>query len=188
VKRVKWAMSVGALLTVLAFVAAPGASPETLDGYERFVRPDGSFVFSGPPVRDGLVHLCEWFVPESPAAGFHHVYTHPAAIKAYRATGVFPDRSVLVKELRKHGAANYTTGAGVASATHVTQWFLTVKDAKGRFPNSPLWREGWSWALFKADALSKNLATSFQADCQGCLIPAREADWVYTIGYPRLAR
>jgi hypothetical protein len=184
----KWAMCVGVLLAGVAIAASPGASPETLDGYERFVQPDGSFVFSGPPVRDGLAHLGEWFVPEGPAAGFHHVYTQPAAIEAYRATGVFPDGAVLVKELRKHRTANYTTGTGVASATEVTQWFLMVKDAKGRFPDSPLWREGWGWALFKADAPGVNAATSFQADCQGCHIPARATDWVYTIGYPRLAR
>lgn len=172
----------------LVLMASIDASAETLDGYERFVKPNGSFVFSGQPVRDGLVHLGEWFVPEGPAAGFHHVYTQAAAIEAYRATGVFPDGAVLVKELRRHRTANYTTGAGVASATEVTQWFLMVKDTRGRFPTSPLWSQGWGWALFKADAPTKNVATSFEADCQGCHIPARETDWVYTIGYPRLAR
>jgi hypothetical protein len=188
VNELKWKTSIRILLLGLVLMVSLGASADALDGYERFVKPDGSFVFSGQPVRDGLVHLGEWFVPEGPAAGFHHVYTQAAAIEAFRATGVFPDGAVLVKELRKHQTANYTTGAGVASATAPTQWFMMVKDAKGRFPESPLWRKGWGWALFKADAPTKNVATSFEADCQGCHIPARETDWVYTIGYPRLAR
>lgn len=182
------AKGIRVLLSGLALMASLSAEAETLDGYERFVKPDGSFTFSGEPVRDGLVHLGDWFVPEGPAAGFHHVYTQSEAIKAYRATGVFPDGTVLVKELRNHQTANYTTGANVASATAPTQWFLMVKDAKGRFPGDPLWKNGWGWALFKADAPTKNVATSFAADCQGCHLPARATDWVYTTGYPRLAR
>jgi hypothetical protein len=61
-----------------------------------------------------------------------------------------------------------------------------VKDGTERFPESPLWKEGWGWALFRADAPGKNAATSFAADCQGCHLPARETDWVYVQGYPRL--
>ena len=165
-----------------------GAGNETLDGFERFVRPDGSFTFSGETARDGLVHLGSWFVPEGEAAGFHHVYTQPEAIAAFRATGRFPDGAVLLKELRGHARADYTTGQRIASATAPTQWFLMVKDARGRHAGSPLWQEGWGWALFKADAPGKNVATSFAADCQGCHLPARATDWVYLDGYPRLAR
>jgi hypothetical protein len=157
---------------------AVGASAESLDGFERFVGPDGSFSFPGESVRDSLAHLGSWFVPEGPAAGFHHVYTQSAAIEAFRATGAFPDGAVLVKELRNHARADYTTGANVASATGPTQWFLMVKDTKGRFPDSPLWREGWGWALFRADEPTKNVATSFEVDCRGCHVPAQPNDWV----------
>ncbi len=164
-----------------------GASGETLDGHTRFVRPDGSFSFPGESARDGLVHLGSWFVPSGPASGFHHVYTQPEAIAAYRKTGAFPDGTVLLKELRHDQRANYTTGADVASATEITQWFLMVKDTKGRHPQDPRWKEGWGWALFKADAPAVNVARSFAADCQGCHTPARETDWVYIGGYPALA-
>lgn len=176
------------LLPALVLALALPARAEPLDGFERFVREDGSFRFPGESARDGLVHLGSWFVPAGPAAGFHHVYTQPAALETYRATGHFPDGAALVKELRDHARADYTTGANVASATAPTQWFLMVKDAKRRFPESPLWQEGWGWALFKAGDPAKNVATSFAADCQGCHLPAKDTDWVYVGGYPRLAR
>ena len=166
--------------------AAHGEASDALDGYDRFVAADGSFTFPGPSFRQDLAHLGSWFVPEGPAAGFHHVYTQPEAIAAYRARGAFPDGTVLVKELRGHVRKAYTTGADVASATATTQWFLMVKDRRGRFPEDPLWQEGWGWALFRADDPSRNVATSFQADCQGCHAPARETDHVYVGGYPRL--
>lgn len=186
-------MRPGMLLVSFAAIAAAAATlaaadgPPALDGFERFVRRDGSFVFPGESVRAELVHLGSWFVPEGEAAGFHHVYTQPEAVSAYRDSGEFPDGTVLVKELRDHARAAYTTGADVASPRAVTQWFLMVKDRRGRFPESPLWREGWGWALFRADEPGKNVATSFEADCQGCHVPARATDWVYVQGYPRLA-
>jgi hypothetical protein len=172
----------------VATASIGAGSAESLDGFERFVRPDGSFTFPGQSVRDDLVHLGSWFVPEGGAAGFHHVYTQAAAVVAYRETGEFPDGTVLVKELRNHTRADYTTGAGVASATAPTQWFLMVKDRKNRHAGDPLWANGWGWALFKSDAPGRNVAQSFAADCQGCHLPAQATDWVYTRGYPRLAR
>lgn len=177
------------LFAMAVFAAALiGARSETLDGFERFVREDGSFAFPGESVRDDLVHLGSWFVPEGSASGFHHVYTQPEAIARFEATGEFPDGTVLVKELREHRSANYTTGQDVASATVPTQWFVMVKDRRARYPDHPLWQQGWGWALFKADAPGENVATSFAADCQACHIPARATDWVYVDGYPRLAR
>lgn len=169
----------------LALLASLGASDRTLDGFERYVRPDGSFAFPGATAPDDLVHLGSWFVPEGDARGFHHVYTQPEARAAYRATGEFPDGAVLLKEIRRYTTGDYTTGTHVASATEAVQWFLMVKDRKGRHPEHPLWKEGWGWALFKADAPTENAATSFATDCQGCHLPARENDWVYEKAYPR---
>ncbi len=177
-------MGTSALLAMGTSGTAEAEAP--LDGFERFVGPGGSFHFEGETARDGLAHLGSWFVPAGEAAGFHHVYTQPEAIAAYRETGVFPDGAVLLKELRGFSRANYTTGSDVASPSAPTQWFLMVKDAEGRNAENPLWREGWGWALFKADAPGKNVAKGFATDCQGCHLPARATDWVYVQGYPRL--
>lgn len=173
-----------ALMGLVAFLSR-GAAAQALDGFDRFVQPDGSFSFPGASARDGLVHLGSWFVPEGDARGFHHVYTQPESLAAYRATGEFPDGAVLLKELRRDTRGAYTTGANVASATEVVQWFLMVKDRNARHPDHPLWKEGWGWALFKAAAPTVNAATSFTADCQACHLPARTTDWVYKSAYPR---
>jgi len=171
-----------------AAAIAEGDAPATLDGFERHVAADGSFRFSREAASAGLAHLGSWFVPDGPAAGFHHVYTQPEAIAAYRATGSFPDGSVLVKEISAFDRANYTTGANVASATDVKQWFLMVKDTRGRFPESPLWGNGWGWALFSGSEPEKNVATDFRRDCLACHTPAQATDWVYVQGYPALRR
>ncbi len=59
---------------------------------------------------------------------------------------------MLVKELRASKEGTYTTGAGVNYATsEIKQWFVMVKDVKGRFSDNPLWGVGWGWALYKPD-------------------------------------
>jgi len=168
---------------------APGGAPDPdarFDGYERFVRPDGSFDFDPETAMDGLVHLGSWFVPRGDAAGFHHVYTQPGVAEAWRETGRFPDGAALIKEIASHRRASYTTGANVASVTAPKQWFVMVKDVKGRFPDAATWGEGWGWALFQSESPTKNVASDFRRDCLGCHIPARSNDWVYTEGYPSL--
>ena len=52
------------------------------------------------------------------------------------------------------GQANWAT-----DATKV--WFVMIKDRKGRYPNSPLWGDGWGWALFKNDAPNKQCPGRF---------------------------
>lgn len=179
-------LAVGAIGLIL--VAAMGAEPTPLNGFDRFVNEDGSFSFPGDSAREGLVPLGSWFVPEGPASGFHHVFTQAEAVELFRATGRFPDGTVLLKEIWEHARGNYTTGTDVASATRLVQWFLMVKDTRGRYPDRPLWQEGWGWGLFQADDPTRNTAKSFAQDCQACHLPARETDWVYTNGYPALKR
>jgi len=190
ISKTRFALVVlGLVLLAAGFIAAAAASrlpsSPTLDGFERFVRADGSLHYS-PSAAEGLVHLGSWFVPEGDAAGFHHVFTQPEAIAIHRATGVFPDGTAIVKEIVSARRASYTTGANVASATTTKQWFLMVKDASGRFGEDPLWGQGWGWALFLADEPTKNAATDYRGDCLGCHAPAQASDWVYTEGYPAL--
>jgi hypothetical protein len=139
--------------------------------------------------RNQMVHLGSWFVPEGDASGFHDVYTEAETAAAYRQTGEFPDGATLVKELRASKSGNYTTGAGVSHATGtIKQWFVMIKDRQGRFPDDPLWGEGWGWGLFKADSPDVNSVTSYQTDCLGCHVPAKATDWIYVEGYPTLSK
>ena len=124
--------------------------------------------------------------PEKGMEELHYTYASPGTAEYYRKTGKFPDGAVLVKEVDTTDTGRLTTGdAHWASGTK--QWFVMVKDEKGRFPNNPLWAEGWGWALFKADAPDKQVATAFTKDCQGCHLPASSTDWIYTQGYPVLS-
>lgn len=137
--------------------------------------------------RITMAHLGSWFVPEGDASGFHDVYTEATSVLHYRKHGKFPDGATIVKELRTAKAGDYTTGKNVSSATgEIKQWFVMIKDTKGRFQRNPNWGDGWGWALIKTDDVNKNVSTNYKADCIGCHLPARENDWIYVNGYPTL--
>lgn len=138
--------------------------------------------------RTKFVHLGSYAVldEKSAAHGLHDVYTERTSAEHYRKTGKFPDGATLVKEIRKLETGAMTTGDPVAWGSDAAVWFVMVKDAKGRFAGNPLWADGWGWALFKADAPTKNVAVSYKTDCMGCHIPAAKTDRVFVQGYPTL--
>ena len=119
------------------------------------------------------------------AAGLHNVYVQADAISAYRKTGEFPDGTVLIKELLKATTGSMTTGT-VSWGHEVEGWFVMVKDRHQRFPDNPLWGDGWGWVLFHADAPELPVTTNYKTECTGCHIPARQNDWIYVEGYPVL--
>lgn len=121
----------------------------------------------------------------SPGPGLHEVYTQPESVKAYKKTGKWPDGTALVMEVRAIQWDDVPTGH-VMYAGEGAQWFIMVKDTKGRFKNNPNWGEGWGWALFKADAPKKNVSPNYKNDCLGCHEVAKETDWVFVHGYPTL--
>lgn len=136
--------------------------------------------------RDTYQALGTYAVLDPKGDQMHFTYAFPGTAEYYRKTGKFADGTVLVKEVFGTEHAQMTTGdAHFAARTKV--WFVMIKDEKGRFPNNPLWGNGWGWALFKADAPDKQVATDFRKDCLGCHIPASSTDWVYIQGYPVLS-
>lgn len=139
--------------------------------------------------RLNWVHLGSWVVADAkaPGHGFHDVYARSDAVKAYRATGQFPDGTVLVKEIRKIGEGTLTTGQA-QWATEPAVWFVMVKDAKGRFEGNPNWGDGWGWALYEAKDPTRNVSKSYAETCQGCHVPAASTDRVFVTGYPTLKR
>src|SRR5262245_42223069 len=127
-------------------------------------------------------------VPDAPKASgdeMHYTYASPGTAEFYRKNGRFADGAVLVKEVLATNHAPLTTGdAHWAEGTKV--WFVMIKDEKNRFPDNPLWGDGWGWALFKSDAPDAQVATNYRKDCLGCHLPAKGTDWVYVQGYPVL--
>ena len=117
----------------------------------------------------------------------HLVYASPGAIAAYRAAGHFPDGTVLVKEVFGTSTIGMTTGT-VSHAATLKGWFVMVRDSKNTRPGNTLWGDGWGWSWFDADKPLKTTSTNYKTDCQGCHLPARATDWIYTSGYPTLNR
>ena len=136
--------------------------------------------------RDLYQLLGTYLVADPKAEEMHVTYASPGAAEYYRTNGKFTDGTVLVKETLATDHAPMTTGdAHWAKTTKV--WFVMIKDDKGRYPGNPLWGDGWGWALYKADAPEKQVATDYKKDCIGCHLPAKSNDWVYVQGYPVLS-
>ncbi len=176
-----------AIAAVAIFGLAPkgGAQMTYADGV---VSSDGAI--SVPEnFRTDYVMLGAWSVAGDAdtggGVGLHVVYTQPASVDAYRATGTFPDGAVLVKELFNGNTQLLTTGEAT-SAADVAGYFVMVKDEVGRFPDNPLWGDGWGWSFFTADDPVKTVSTDYATDCLNCHEPARASDLVYDFAYPVL--
>ena len=137
---------------------------------------------------DNWTHLGAWAVVNETGEGngMHNVYTTHDVVAAYKQTGKFPDGAVLVKEVRGASATDLTTGRA-HWATDNAVWFVSIKDTTSRFPDNPLWGDGWGWALFQADAPAKQVATDYKNDCLSCHVPVKDSDWIYTYAYPVLS-
>ena len=184
-KRITLAATVSVIVVLIA--SGSDAQDSSRDrGFSPYVDASGNIQFPSN-FRDEMVHLGSWFVPEGDASGFHDVFTEKESAQAFRKTGAFPDGATLVKELRAADAGDYTTGQNVSFPTDgLKQWFVMIKDSKGRFADNPIWGDGWGWALYKPDDPAKNVATNYKVDCLGCHIPAKETDWVFVEAYPTL--
>src|SRR5512137_151695 len=135
--------------------------------------------------RDHYEILGTWVVLDPKGNQMHYTYASPGAAEYYRKNGKFADGTVMVKEIDATDHGQMTTG-DAHWATKNIEWFILIKDEKHRFPNNPLWGDGWGWALFKADAPDKQVATDHKKDCISCHVPAKANDWIYVQGYPVL--
>src|SRR5262249_14454918 len=115
----------------------------------------------------------------------HAVYASPGTASAYRNTGLFPEGTVLVKEVFVATTAPMTTGI-VSHAESLKGWFVMVRDTSGRYSGNKLWGDGWGWSWFDADNPSRTASSDYRADCLGCHVPAKLSEWVYVSGYPSL--
>ncbi len=174
--------------------AAPVAQTQTSQAqqpaaFSPYVDADGNISRPENFLNDpNWTHIGNWTIvnENGEGNGLHNVYTTYDAVKAYRASGVFPDGAVLVKEVLGANANNLTTGRVHWKGDNAV-WFVMVKDAQGRFADNPLWGEGWGWALFQADNPAKQVATDYKADCLECHVPAKDTDWIYVQAYPVLS-
>jgi Cytochrome P460 len=175
------------LMILIASIVLPvhQTAAENSD-FSPYVNASGAISFPGD-FRINMTHLGSWYVPEGEASGFHDVYTESESVLHYRKHGEFPDGATVVKELRHAKSDDYTTGSNVSHATaEIKQWFVMIKDTKGRFRDNAIWGDGWGWALFQTVDKNKNIAKNYTKDCLDCHVPAKETDWIYVEGYPTL--
>jgi hypothetical protein len=176
------AFAIVLLIGTLILLWAPMSGAEDSGGkFSLYVDSSGGITLP-KDFRGKWTHLGTWALADS----FHDVYTQPGSVEAFRRDGKFPDGTVLVKEIRKSESGKKTTGQVSWAGAQIVQWFVMIKDSKGRFPTNRIWGDGWGWALYKADAPMVNIAKDYKIDCIGCHIPAKGSDWVYVEGYPTL--
>jgi len=197
VRRISWVVLalVGISFVVLALVIFVGDQPlkaqatkkvQTTNRFNGYQLVDNTGNIRKPSdYRDRYELLGTYAVLDPKGNEIHVTYASPGTAEYYRNNGTFPDGAVLVKEVFGTDHAKLTTGDAYW-ASGIKVWFVQIKDTKGRFQNNKLWGDGWGWALFKADAPDKQVATDHKKDCIGCHIPAQSTDWTYVQGYPVL--
>jgi hypothetical protein len=160
------------------FAAEPATAPVQYEGNDTLLRPDGyrEWVFVGSSL--GLRYDDGKKQPDQ--LEYKNVYIDPAAYRAYRATGVFPEGTVLVLETAI-GEEKKEPGLRGSFQKEFTGLSVAVKD-KGRFP------DGWAYFSF-ADGPGK-LKTRAQpartAACYDCHRQKGAQDNVFTQYYPVL--
>lgn len=160
------------------------------EGEGRIVDPD--LAVPSENYRETWVFLGSFSVlaeePEDGAKEMHAVYAEREAVRAYLASGTFPDGAKLVKDVFETKTEDLTTGTA-SYATHLAGRFVMVKDGQNsKADQSPLWGDGWGWAFYEGAETQRTVTTDYVSDCLGCHQPAQETDLLYTRGYPLLAR
>ena len=172
----KTALLVVALFPLTAFIqdgAAPGGIPEyTGDGqlklpenYRQWVYLSSGFDMS--------------YSPEAAMAGHHmfdNVFVNPESYKAFVQTGTWPDKTMLVLEVRGAEGRGSINQKGNYQG-NVMGLEVHVK-GKGRFPGN--------WAFFGFDDNKTSKMTPTSAACYSCHSEHAAVDTTFVQFYPTL--
>ncbi len=179
-----------ASLLVLLFPCSRGGMTAMADSHDHSVAVDAAGNIRVPAdYRTSYQFLGSWSVAAHQGQGpkeFHTVYASPGAIAHYRKDGLFPDGSIVVKEVFETATEDMTTGT-VSYSQKLKGWFVMVKETSDRHPGNKLWGDGWGWSWFDAGDPTKTTSTDYKVDCRSCHLPAQTSDWIYVKGYPPLA-
>tara|TARA_B100000700_G_scaffold207782_1_gene228320 strand:+ start:59 stop:649 length:591 start_codon:yes stop_codon:yes gene_type:complete len=176
-----------ALIAIIIALRSMGPTNET-NTFDMTVSSTGAISLPEIDFRKNWTVLGTWSVNDEEkqgAKGFHTVYAESSSVDYFRKHKKFPDRAVIIKELRNAKTTPLSTGT-VSWPTDLSGWFVLVKDTKKRFPQNRLWGNGWGWAFFTADNTNTTITKDYKAECIGCHIPAKKDDWLYLRAYPVL--
>ncbi len=158
---------------------ATEASSFQFDAKGELVRPTGyrKWTYVGTPLTPHDLNDGKAPFPE-----FHNVYINPKAFDHYEKTGIFPNGTVLVKELVSVGDREATSGNGYFMGEFVGLE-VAIKEAR-RFPDEP-----GNWAYFSYGhkyPLKDTAKVQPAASCNDCHNGAADDDFVFTQYYPVL--
>jgi hypothetical protein len=158
--------------------------PPVWDKDDKLFQPKDfrEWVFIGAPLTPNGLNDGKANFPE-----FHNVYVQPAAFKAYRATGKWPEGTMMVKELQLVGGkAEFSDGSRYEPSGRgyfpgaVNGLDVAVKDSK-RFKES----NNWGYFNFNHSAPPYLASTGAKpiGECAGCHIANADEDMVYVSLY-----
>lgn len=165
--------------------AAQGRAPDLKSSAVRFtddgklLPPTGyrKWIYVGAPVTPNDMNGGKAAFPE-----FHSVYINPKSYRHYEKTGVFPDGTVVVKELISVGTKRASSGRGYFMG-EFTGLEVAVKD-KTRFKDEP---GNWAYFSFGHEYPLKDRAgVQPVANCSACHGAGADDDYVFTQYYPVL--
>jgi hypothetical protein len=160
------------------FAAGPGKAGVRFEGKDTLLRPDGyrEWVFVGSSL--GLRYDEGKKQPEQ--LEYKNVYIDPAAYRAYKETGAFPEGTVLVLETAT-GEEKKEPGLRGSFQKEFSGLSAAVKD-KDRFP------DGWAYFSFSGGAgeLKDKARAAKTAACYDCHRQKGAEDNVFTQYYPVL--
>ena len=120
----------------------------------------------------------------SPKAGladhsmFDNVFVNPEAYRSFLATGTWPDKTVMVLEVRGAKTKGSINERGHFQDTDVMDYEVHVKD-EARFPGK--------WAFFSFDSMEKNgTLVPQKAPCYTCHMAHAAVDTTFVQFYPTL--
>ena len=164
--------------------ASIGAAVFNDKGELRLPKGFQHWVFIGAPLTPNGLNNGQAAFPE-----FHHVYINPDAFSVYERTGMFPEGTVIAKELvllqqgdHPDGSKNGISGRGYF-AGELNGMDVMVKDSS-RFKDT----DGWGFFNFghHAPPYEKTAPAAPKASCAGCHQANADKDMVFTDMYPIL--
>jgi hypothetical protein len=140
-----------------------------------------NWVYLGSPLTPNALNDGKAGFPE-----YHNVYVQPEAFRAYRKTGVWPEGTIMLKELQLTQAGTNPDGSSVEPSGRgyfpgaLNGIDISVKDSK-RFKDT----NGWGFFNFThhAPPYPKSAAATPKEACAGCHIANATKDMVFSKFY-----
>lgn len=175
------ALAIGGLATTNAPAQDFTYTPEFNDKGELLLPKDHvwrEWIYSGAIVTPNELNGGEAPFPE-----FHSVWMEPAAYAHYKQTGVFPDGTVIAKELGLVGSTDEVSGSGYFMGK-LQGFEITIK-SKALYPDEP---GNWAYYSFghQDEPYNASAKRAPAEACNACHEASAEDDFVFTQFYPFL--